>query len=272
MLASIIASLTWVAPTAMAAKPRPGNTKQLLHWPISRSPVAVATGAKGLPVASRARPPLQRSRFSGVTSARGVGLERGSTIGRSTPRQRASTTAWSKAPARVEVPISTPGCTASITASSPGPWPPSPAGRPTAARSAALFTQGATASLRSASPSCTRPKRSIGQMRAAASRCERPACSSRRCRRSAMPQPALPAPKITIRSPARERPRPRRPARIAAAATPLVPWMSSLKLAMRWRKPSSTRRALEAPKSSQCTRAPGHTCSTALMKASRKAS
>ncbi len=69
------------SPTATVAKPRPGKTKQLLHWPISRSPSGLSTGAKGLPVATRQRPSVQASRSTGVASANLVGLERGRITG-----------------------------------------------------------------------------------------------------------------------------------------------------------------------------------------------
>ena len=62
-------------PRATVAEPSPGNRKQLLHWPITRRPPASSTGAKGLPVATRARPPVQASSSAGTASARLVGLE-----------------------------------------------------------------------------------------------------------------------------------------------------------------------------------------------------
>ena len=57
----------------------------LLAWPISRRTPSTSTGSNGEPVATMARPSVQRRTSAGVASAAEVGFESGMTIGRAVP-------------------------------------------------------------------------------------------------------------------------------------------------------------------------------------------
>ena len=64
-------------------RPRPGNISALFAWPMRYVVPSRSTGPNGLPVATRAAPSVQASRFSGVCSASTVGFDIGRMIGRS---------------------------------------------------------------------------------------------------------------------------------------------------------------------------------------------
>ena len=70
---------------AMAPRPSPGNTNTLLAWPTSRRRPSTSTASNGEPVATIARPSVQRRTSAGIASAAEVGFDSGSTIGRSVP-------------------------------------------------------------------------------------------------------------------------------------------------------------------------------------------
>ena len=62
----------------------PGKTNTLFAWPITRRrPSTVVTASNGEPVATIARPSVQARMSAGVASTADVGLDSGSTIGRS---------------------------------------------------------------------------------------------------------------------------------------------------------------------------------------------
>ena len=67
----------------MAPSPTPGKTNTLFACPTGRLLWPISTGGKGLPVATKALPSLQASTSAGVASELAVGLESGSTMGRS---------------------------------------------------------------------------------------------------------------------------------------------------------------------------------------------
>ena len=75
---------------------------------------------------------------------------------------------------------------------------------------------------------------------------------------SAMPMPAVPAPKITTRWSPRVSPVTRKAPRIAARFTAPVPCTSSLNVRIRFRYRARMRLALAGPKSSQCSIAWGN--------------
>src|SRR6266576_1369286 len=79
------------------------------------------TGPNGLPVATRARPPVQASRSAGVASDRVVGLDMGRMTGRSTCVAISRTIRSVKAPCWEEVPMRMVGCTRPTTSSRPVP-------------------------------------------------------------------------------------------------------------------------------------------------------
>src|SRR6266480_2104673 len=81
------------------------------------------TGPNGLPVATRARPPVQASRSAGVASDRVVGLDMGRMTGRSTCVAISRTIRSVKAPCWVEVPMRMVGCTRPTTSPRPMPMP-----------------------------------------------------------------------------------------------------------------------------------------------------
>ena len=106
------------APLTVRPSPTPGNTKELLHWPMRWRLPSSTTGSNGLPVATIARPSDQRIASSGVHSVFEVGLESGKMIGRALTRLTALTTASSKVPGVAEVPISMVGFAFSMVSSS----------------------------------------------------------------------------------------------------------------------------------------------------------
>ena len=83
--------------------------KTLLAWPIGRGPPFQETGAKGLPVAMRARPSLQARMSQGVASTRLEGLESAKTTGSSETSAWSRMTSWSNEPGWPVVPMRTSG-------------------------------------------------------------------------------------------------------------------------------------------------------------------
>jgi hypothetical protein len=79
------------------------------------------TGGNGLPVATSARPSVQRIRSSGWASHVDVGFDSGMMIGRSVCSAICRTIASVNAPAWVEVPMSIVGRTFATTSASPIP-------------------------------------------------------------------------------------------------------------------------------------------------------
>src|SRR6266404_3402829 len=82
--ASIIASVTRRAPDATTPSPMAGKMKTLLHCAMGMVRPPYRTGAKGEPVATRARPSVQRIKSSAFASDFVVGFDSGKIIGRST--------------------------------------------------------------------------------------------------------------------------------------------------------------------------------------------
>src|SRR5262244_843299 len=91
----------------------------LLHWAIGTLRPPYGTGAKGEPVATRARPSDHRMRSLAVASDFEVGLERGKMIGRSTLRAISRTIDSLKAPRAVDRPMRIVALIFSITSASP---------------------------------------------------------------------------------------------------------------------------------------------------------
>ena len=118
-----IPSVTSRASATRAPRPTPGKMNALLPWPTRRVRPAWTTEGKGLPVATRARPSVQRRTSSGEASAWLVGLESGKIIGRSTCAAISRTTVSVKAPVAPETPMSTVGRSARTTASRSWPRP-----------------------------------------------------------------------------------------------------------------------------------------------------
>ena len=81
--AVIMLSVTRVARATVTPRPRPGNTNALFACAIRYVAPPYSTGANGLPVATSARPSVQRIRSAGTASALEVGLDSGMMIGRS---------------------------------------------------------------------------------------------------------------------------------------------------------------------------------------------
>ena len=84
-----------------------------------------STGGKGLPVATRAAPSVQRITSAGSASAWEVGLESGMITGISQPACMVRTTSSVKIPGRPHTPISTVGLTRRIVSTSSWPSQPS---------------------------------------------------------------------------------------------------------------------------------------------------
>ena len=99
--------------------PSPGNISALLACPIRYIFPLRSTGPNGLPVATSASPSVQASRFAGVCSASTVGLDIGSTIGRSQCACIERTTSSVNAPVTPEVPTSIVGCRFATTSARP---------------------------------------------------------------------------------------------------------------------------------------------------------
>src|SRR3954451_11612979 len=119
--AAIMATLIRCARATVTPSPSPGNTSALLAWAMRYVRPPWTTGGNGLPVATRARPSVQRIRSAGSASAFEVGLDSGMMIGRSTWAAIDFTMASLNAPAWVEVSISMVGWTCSTTSASPTP-------------------------------------------------------------------------------------------------------------------------------------------------------
>ena len=102
------------------AEAEPGKTKTLFAWPISRRRPSTSTASNGEPVATRARPSVQRRTSTGVASETEVGFESGRTMGRSVPAAIARRTASSNVPPTPVVPTRTVGRTRSIVSTRPG--------------------------------------------------------------------------------------------------------------------------------------------------------
>ena len=117
--AAIMASLTRLARDTATPSPRPGKTSALLAWAMTYRWPSWSTGGNGLPVATRARPSVQRSRSSGSASHLEVGFDSGRMIGRSTWAAMSRTIGSENAPAWVEVPIRTVGAACATTSASP---------------------------------------------------------------------------------------------------------------------------------------------------------
>ncbi len=111
-----IPSVTRLARATTVPSPSPGYTSALLAWPMTWVVPSRVTGGTGMPAATSARPPVQDSTSAGIASIFSVGLDSGSTIGRSTCRAIPVTTCSVNAPALVEVPTRTVGRTRSTTA------------------------------------------------------------------------------------------------------------------------------------------------------------
>ena len=84
-----------------------GKMKMLLHCAIGIFRPSYWTGANGEPVATSARPSVQRIRSSAVASDFEVGFDSGKMIGRSTLRPISRTIASVNAPRAVDSPIRT---------------------------------------------------------------------------------------------------------------------------------------------------------------------
>src|SRR4029453_10981892 len=91
----------------------------LLHWAMGISRPPHGTGAKGEPVATSARPSVQRMRSPAVASDFEVGLESGKMIGRLTLRAISRTIDSLKAPGAVDRPMRIVALIFSITSASP---------------------------------------------------------------------------------------------------------------------------------------------------------
>ena len=118
----------------------------------------------------------------------------------------------------------------------------------------------------------SRPGRSTAQNRRRASASGTPSATMAEVSWSAMPAPAVPIPKITIRWPVSGTPVALAAASTAARLTAPVPWMSSLNVSRLFRYRSSSRLAFATPRSSQCSRACGNNLPTAVTNWSRKES
>src|SRR2546425_12514759 len=77
----------------------------LLHWAMGIALPPWGTGANGEPVATSARPVVQRIRWSAFASDFDVGLDSGKMIGRATLRPISRTIASVKAPWAVDRPM-----------------------------------------------------------------------------------------------------------------------------------------------------------------------
>ena len=210
---------------AIAPSPTPGKMNTLLAWPISRRTPSTSTGSNGEPVATTARPAVQRRMSAGVASALDVGLESGMTIGRAVPAARLEMTASSNAPRDRR--------------GTDQHGRPDPLDRLDQARELGREAVPSERVGRTSKPSlaviqvlapvvdhAARIDEHDGLPDAAS---DSPSSSIARRSRRAMPMPAAPAPTSTTRASASRVPSPRRPASTPATTTAAVPWMSSLK-------------------------------------------
>ncbi|MNH08888.1 hypothetical protein D3C79_683260 [compost metagenome] len=183
-----------------------------------------STGANGLPVATSTWPSVQRMRSAGVASTREVGLESGKMMGREQCLCMVLTTSSVNRPGWPETPIRMSGRPCSITSSREML---SPTGH-------SLIRSSGWESLRWKSSwlgilSVMRPKRSTMNTRPRASASFSPSAFICATICSAMPQPALPAPRKATRFSESLAPEALQAAIRLPKVTAAVPWMSSLK-------------------------------------------
>ena len=94
--------------------------KTLFAWPTSCRVPSTSTASNGEPVATMARPSVQRRMSTGVASAAEVGFESGRTIGRSVAAAMARRTGSPNVPPTPVVPTRTVGRTRSIVSTRAG--------------------------------------------------------------------------------------------------------------------------------------------------------
>ena len=197
----------------------------LLAWPISRRTPSTSTGSNGEPVATTARPAVQRRMSAGVASALDVGLESGMTIGRAVPLREARMTASSNAPPTPVVPTSTAGRTRSIVSTSARELgreavPGEGVGRQRKPR---------LPSSRSSRRSWTRPVRIDQHDRPPDAASGMPVLEHRETEQARDADARRARPDEHDTRVGEARPEPRKPASTPATTTAAVPWMSSLK-------------------------------------------
>ena len=176
------------------------------------------------PVATSARPSVQRRTSAGVASAADVGFDSGRTIGRSAGPTRsaiARMTASVNVPATPVVADEDRRPTVADRLEQAWAWP-RPIRRRRTARLALRVVEVVAAGV-------DQPVRIDEGDRSATAAADSPASSIASRSRRAIPIPAAPAPASTTRASASDRPVARSPARTPATTTAAVPWMSSLK-------------------------------------------
>ena len=177
-------------------------------------------------MATSARPSVHRIRSAGTASDSEVGFDIGRITGRAQCAAMSLITGSVNAPDRVDVPIRIVGCTRRTTSASP--VPPIESSRCHPATSASGRAYRRCAAPRPGVAVVSRPARSTAQNLALARSSGSPSASIAAVSWSAMPVPAVPAPKITTRCSARPTPVALAAASTAARLTAPVPWMSSL--------------------------------------------
>ena len=152
-----ISSVTSRAPLRMTPKPTPGKNESIVCLANDVSFAFYETGLKGLPVATRARPPDQATMSPGEASVFDVGFERGRTTGVGTCLAISRMADSVKLPGTPLVPIRIVGRTYRMTVSkSYG----SAAGKPNCAMSSGVSTKGCLSLSMRALPSNSKPAES----------------------------------------------------------------------------------------------------------------
>ncbi len=224
--ATNIASLMTRARVTIAPRPRPGKMIALLACPIVYEMPSCKTGSNGLPVAISARPSVHSIRFfRDCFGKRGRIRKRQDDRSRRTLRhladdfcgKRAGLAGAADQNRRVNAPHDFGKHDSALRIGGP---------------TAHVVRRCAQRALENREcPACPgRANRSDRCTRSCAPlpRSETPCVAIARRIRSAMPIPAVPEPKITMRSSRRRPPVTLSAERIAASTTPAVPWMSSL--------------------------------------------